>query len=85
MEILWITIGALASILTSFGFAPQVHKMWKTKSVGDVSILTMWQTFIGVSLWLLYGIGRGDPIIIIANIICGVMFIAGIVFFYHFR
>jgi MtN3 and saliva related transmembrane protein len=64
---LWTFIGITASVLTMFGFLPQVVKMWKTKSAKDVSGLTLAQFSIGVTLWMLYGIHLNDYIIIGAN------------------
>ena len=39
----------------------------KTKSAKDVSLVTLLQLSIGVSLWAAYGIHIKDAIIIIAN------------------
>jgi MtN3 and saliva related transmembrane protein len=64
---LWAIIGVSAALLTMFGFVPQCIKMWKTKSVKDVSGLTLAQFSIGVTLWMLYGIHLKDHIIIGAN------------------
>lgn len=65
----WTFIGIIAALLTMFGFVPQCIKMWKTKSVKDVSGVTLVQFSIGVMLWLLYGIHLKDYIIIGANAI----------------
>lgn len=62
-------MGILAACLTMFGFVPQCAKMWKTKSVKDVSGLTLVQFSIGVSLWMFYGIHLKDYIIIGSNAI----------------
>jgi len=64
---LWTFIGITAALLTMFGFVPQSIKMWKTKSVKDVSGLTLLQFGIGVTLWMIYGIHLKDFIIIGAN------------------
>jgi MtN3 and saliva related transmembrane protein len=64
---LWTIIGITAALLTMFGFIPQCVKMWKTKSVRDVSGATLVQFSIGVTLWMLYGIHLKDYIIIGAN------------------
>jgi len=64
---LWTIIGASAATLTMFSFIPQIAKSLKTKSVKDVSELTLFQLSLGVSLWIVYGIHLKDPIIIIAN------------------
>jgi MtN3 and saliva related transmembrane protein len=65
----WYLIGSLAALFTSFGFVPQTVKMWRTRSVKDISPLTMGQLAIGVSLWTVYGVHLRDPIIIAANLI----------------
>jgi len=36
-ELAWYVVGSLGALLTSFGFVPQVRKMWQTKSVKDIS------------------------------------------------
>ncbi len=64
---LWTIVGTVAACLTMFGFVPQIVKMRKTRSVKDVSELTLIQFGIGVALWMLYGIHLGDLIIIGAN------------------
>ncbi len=64
---LWTIIGASAATLTMFAFIPQIAKVLKTRSVKDVSLLTLIQLSIGVSLWIVYGIHLKDAIIITAN------------------
>jgi len=64
---LWTVIGAIAATLTMFSFIPQIIKVLKTKSAKDVSIITILQLALGVTLWIVYGIARTDPIIITAN------------------
>ncbi|MAH39713.1 MAG: SemiSWEET family transporter [Dehalococcoidales bacterium] len=71
----WYLVGAVAALLTTFGFVPQIIKMLRTKSVRDVSLPTFVQFSIGMSLWALYGFHLGDTIIISANII-GVLILA---------
>ncbi len=66
---LWTIIGLCAAVLTMFAFIPQIIKGLKTRSVKDVSLLTLIQLSIGVSLWIVYGIHLKDTIIITANAI----------------
>ena len=66
---LWTIIGALAATLTMFSFIPQIARSLRTKSVKDVSPVTLLQLSAGVFLWMVYGIARRDPIIIGANLI----------------
>jgi len=65
----WETIGVLAAALTTFSFVPQIIKALRTKSVKDVSVTTIVQLSLGVSLWILYGIHLKNIIIISANAI----------------
>ena len=57
-EIIWTAVGILAAVLTSFGFVPQVMKMWRSRSVGDVSATTFLKFSVGVTLWGANGISR---------------------------
>ena len=54
-------------MLTTLGFVPQVVKMWRTRSVGDLSAMTFVQLIIGTVLWGVYGIHKRDAIIMAAN------------------
>ena len=60
-------VGALAGILTTIAFIPQVVKTWKTRSAGDISLLMFLLFSAGVLLWLIYGILLNAMPIIIAN------------------
>ncbi len=74
----WFLIGSTAALFTSFGFAPQLFKMWRTKSVRDVSLLTFLQFSLGISLWAIYGLHLGDPIIVVANLVSLSLVMTGI-------
>ena len=62
-------MGICAAVLTMFSFIPQIIKVWKNKCAKDVSLITLYQFSLGVSLWTIYGIMRRDIIIIVANVI----------------
>ena len=62
-------IGALAGILTTTAFLPQVIKTWKTKQTKDISLGMFAILTIGVVLWLVYGILINSLPVIIANVI----------------
>jgi len=64
---IWTIIGIAAATLTMFSFVPQIFRSLRTKSVKDVSPVTLFQLSSGVILWMIYGIARRDPIIILAN------------------
>ena len=80
-------IGSMAALLTMFGFVPQVIKMFRTKSVEDVSVVMLAQFSIGVFLWFLYGVHLRDIIIIIANLVTFVTVVIamGLYFYYDKR
>lgn len=63
----WQIIGMLAATLTMFSFVPQIIKVLRTNSLKDVSLVTLLQLSLGVSLWIAYGIYLKDKIIIMAN------------------
>lgn len=68
-ETLWTVVGTAAALLTVFGFVPQIIKMWRSGSVGNVSPVTLYQFTAGVVLWALYGVSRKDPVVITANVV----------------
>jgi MtN3 and saliva related transmembrane protein len=65
--------GMLAIIATFFGAAmsfayiPQAYKIWKRKSVADISIILFSVLFSGVLIWLFYGISINNIPLIITN------------------
>lgn len=81
----WFIVGVAAALLTTFGFVPQIMKMYRTRSARDVSLATFLQFSAGVFLWALYGIHLGDPILIAANIITFMTLAAGIVLYYKLK
>lgn len=81
----WYIIGTIAAILTTFGFVPQIIKIYRTKSAKDMSIMTLFQFSIGAFLWTLYGLHIKDTIIIVANIVTFATVIITMVLYYHYR
>lgn len=64
----WIEwMGAVAAVLTTSSFLPQVAQTWRTKSASDFSWI--WLSFfsIGLFLWLLYGLANQSTPLIAAN------------------
>jgi MtN3 and saliva related transmembrane protein len=80
----WYAVGAVAAALTSFGFVPQIVKMWQTKSVRDVSPVTILQFIAGVSLWVVYGVHLRDSVIITANVVSLAILIAALFLYFRF-
>lgn len=62
-------IGLIAAVLTTAAFQPQVYKTWKTKDVSSLSLPMFSMFFIGVVMWLIYGLLIKSPAIILANAI----------------
>jgi len=60
-------LGLAAGALTTAAYLPQVWKTWRTKAVCDISLTMYSSMFLGVTLWLGYGILIKAPAVIAAN------------------
>ena len=80
---IWTIVGSIAATLTMLSFVPQIIKSLRTKSVKDVSPVTLFQLSLGVTLWIVYGVSRKDPIIIGANVVSLVTLV--ILIFMYFK
>ena len=76
-------IGLIAASLTTASFVPQVYKIWKTKSAEGVSLTMFLMFFVGVILWLFYGLYLESIAMTIANIITGSLSL--IIIYYKLR
>jgi MtN3 and saliva related transmembrane protein len=81
----WTVIGIIAAALTSFSYIPQVNKMWRHRSARDVSNVTILQMILGNALWLTYGVGRRDAVIIGSNVVAISILIIALALYYRFR
>ena len=77
----WEIVGSLAAFLTMFGFLPQVIKIYRTKSVQDLSLLAILQFMLGIFLWLIYGIHLKNFVIILANSVTFLILLVALVLF----
>ncbi|MFS4454683.1 SemiSWEET family sugar transporter [Maribacter sp. 2304DJ31-5] len=66
-------LGLVAAVLTTSSFVPQMYKTWKEKSTKDISMSMYSVMFIGVVLWLTYGILIDSLPVILANIITALL------------
>ena len=66
-------IGLLAAFLTTSAYVPQAYKTWKTKSAGNISLTMYIAMFIGIILWLIYGIHLNSLAMILANSVTAVL------------
>ncbi len=60
-------LGFLAAILTTLASVPQLIKIMKTKSSGDISIVTLSMLGGGVLCWLVYGLLINSMPLIVSN------------------
>lgn len=68
-EYLVFVVGILATFFTLWSTVPQIWKSLKTKKTDDVSKWLIICLTGGLSLWVAYGVIKGDMIIAIANAI----------------
>ena len=62
-------IGLIAAVCTTFAFVPQGMKVLKTKQTKDLSLRMYSIMFLGILLWLFYGIIIDSLSIILANVV----------------
>ena len=66
-------LGLVATAFTTSSFIPQVWTTWRTKDVSGISLPTYIIITIGLFLWLLYGVFKGDMPLIVANAVMVVL------------
>ncbi|HPH35321.1 MAG TPA: SemiSWEET family transporter [Methanoregulaceae archaeon] len=81
----WFFVGIMAAALTMFGFIPQIIRMYRTKSVEDISVLTLLQFTLGVALWAAYGYFINDLIVIGANIVSLTTLAVALCLYFHYQ
>ncbi|MFH0763972.1 MAG: SemiSWEET transporter [Candidatus Omnitrophota bacterium] len=60
-------VGLFAGAITTGSFLPQAVKIYRTRHTRDLSLSMYITLFVGVSLWLCYGLMAHSYPIIIAN------------------
>ncbi len=68
-EYIIFVIGISATFFSLWSTVPQIRKSLKTKKTDDVSKWLIISLIVGLSLWVLYGIVKGDIVIAVANAI----------------
>lgn len=66
-------LGLVATVFTTSSFVPQVWTTWKSKDVSGISLPTYLIITIGLFLWLVYGILKGDMPLMVANAVMVVL------------
>jgi MtN3 and saliva related transmembrane protein len=59
----------LAAVLASLSYIPQVRKAWPRNSTEDLSLGMLIALTLGLGLWTVYGVIRGDWVIVLANVV----------------
>lgn len=60
-------VGLLAGTCVTLSVIPQILKVWKTKKVKEISLLTFSILTFGIAVWVVYGFLKDDLPIIITN------------------
>jgi|SRR5215203_133503 len=76
-------LGAVAALLTSLSYIPQVIKAWPRNSTHDVSLKMLLALTLGLTLWIVYGVLKNDWVLTSANGV-GVL-LAGAVLLFKLR
>jgi MtN3 and saliva related transmembrane protein len=66
-------LGLIATAFTTSSFVPQVWRTWKTRDVSGISLPTYAIITVGLALWLVYGILKGDLPLTVANAVMVVL------------
>ena len=78
-------IGLVAGVLTTSAFVPQVYKTWKSKSADGLSLTMYLVFFVGIILWLIYGIYIQSFAMILTNAVTGFLALMLILFKLRFK
>lgn len=68
-------VGLIAGACTTLAYLPQVLKIYRSKSVKDISFSMYTMLCSGLILWIIYGIAVRSLPIVLANIVT--FFLAG--------
>ena len=60
-------IGYLAAVLTTFSFLPQAILTLRTRRTDEISLTMYLMLNLGIACWLVYGLAKRDPALILAN------------------
>ena len=75
-------VGITAGICTSISLLPQLIKLRKHKKAEDISLFYLVILFVGLSLWVWYGVLRDDIPIMVTNgfslVISGIIIVLGV-------
>ena len=82
----WVeALGLAAGTCTTISLFPQVARIWRTKSAGDLSLLMFTIFACGLIMWLCYGIATHSLSVILANAVSLAAVIAILVLAFRYR
>jgi MtN3 and saliva related transmembrane protein len=73
MDYLLSAIGFIATGFAVSSTIPQINKAVKTKKSDDISLRFIVVLIIGLSFWVIYGIGKMDVVLIMGNSIAVIL------------
>lgn len=62
-------LATIFGTIMSFAYFPQIYKIYKRKSVEDISITMYLIFFPALVIWLLYGLSINNTPLIVANLV----------------
>ena len=62
-------LGFVGGLMVAFGFVPQIVKVLRTRSTGDLSVHMLLTILIGGIFYTAYAIFAGDPVFITINLL----------------
>lgn len=66
-------VGLIAAFLTTIAFLPQAVKVYRTQSTDGLSLPMYVIMFVGVCMWLYYGLRIQSLSVVVANTVTAVM------------
>lgn len=82
----WVeAVGLTAGTCTTVSLAPQVARIWRTKSAGDLSLAMFLIFGMGLVMWLVYGFASHSLSVILANAVSLLMVLAILVLAIRYR
>ena len=75
--------GYAAALCTTVAYVPQVLRVWRTRSTGDISLKMFLVLVTGLALWLIYGFWKGEIPLILANGVT--LMLASIILYFKLR
>jgi MtN3 and saliva related transmembrane protein len=76
-------IGMGAAVLTTGAMLPQAFKVWRTKSARDLSLIMYLMFWVGVALWVVYGVAIGSAAVIGSNV--SALLMVSLILYFKFR